>query len=304
MNRWAKRYRDAEKALSMLKQEIDSSSPDLALSLYVQRKDSDLLQNKIKLKFAHMQKINSIYNLEFDHWKEMTNTGFALLNQLYLLIRSDGKADKEMQDQISKVYKLCHGRQKVVKFLEDEVQTTNDKENADLSFGTMTSITDSPVKTSTMERPSTGKKRPNSDNESRNGNGNKMPKIGSNGNKKPFTTFVKPKAVKSINFSSNSRSEGNSKSVFKVPTVAPIQKTSLINETHTINTDQLNSTFDIETPAALSENAFNIKDGGKFGKMEAQSKNRLIDRVAMTLNKENKKFTPRKVPGKMGVKCK
>lgn len=211
LNRWAKRYRDAEKALTSLKQEMVSSNPDRALNLYVERKDSDLQQNKINLKFTHMQKINSIYNMEFEHWKEMTNTGFALLNQFYLLIRANGKADKEMKEQISKLYKLCQGRQKVVKFLEDEVTTNNDKENAELSFGTMTSITDSPVK-SGSDAPSTGKKRPNSDSDTRNGHVTKMAKVGANsGNKKP-STFVKPKAVKSINFTANGRPD--SKSVF------------------------------------------------------------------------------------------
>lgn len=220
--------------------------------------------------------------MEFDHWKEMTNSGFTLLNQFYLLIRSNGDADKEMQEQIAKLYKLCHGRQKVVKFLEDEAAA--DKDNNDLSFGTMNSITDSPVKHLVpFEAPSTGKKRPNSDSGAR-VQANKMPKIGSNSKKvPPVSTFNKPKAVKSINF--NAKQEG--KSVFKVPTVAPILK-------QTINADQLNSTFDIAQPA-LSENAINVKTDAKWGKMEAQSKKKLIDRAAITLNKENKKFTPRKV---------
>lgn len=291
LNRWAKRYREAEKSLVTLKQEIESTSPDVALRLYVERKDSNLQQNKIKLKFSHVQKINSIYNMEFDHWKEMANTGFALLNQLYLLIRSNGKADKEMQDQVSKLYKLCQGRQKVVKFLEDEIHTDKGKDNADLSFS---SISDSPIK-SVPEPASTSKKRPNSDTESRNGSMNKMPKI--------VASFKKPKAVKSINFGTAPQ---NPKSVFKVPTVAPIQKSSFVarNETRTINPGILNSTFDIDTPSALSENAFNIKDSGKFERMEQQTKKTLIDRAVMTLNKENKKFTPKKVPGKMAVKCK
>lgn len=266
--------------------------------MYVERKDSDLQQNRIKLKFAHMSKINSIYNTEFDHWKEMANTGFALLNQLYLLIRSTGKADKEMHEQISQLYKLCRGRQKVVKFLEDEVHTN--KENADLSFGTMGSITDSPPPP--VKSASAAKKRPNSDTEttSRNGSINKMPKIVANGSKK-FINFVKPKAVKSINFSSGVKSDVQhaKPAVFKVPTVAPNQKTGAA-----ISTDSLNSTFDIATPSALSENAFNIKDAGKFGKMEQGTKKQLIDRATITLNKENKKFTPKKLPGKMAVKCK
>lgn len=321
MNRWAKRYREAEKSLTALKSEIESLKPDLALKLYLERKETELHHNKIQLKFAHMQKINSIYNLEFEHWKEMANTGFALLNQFYLLLRSAGTADKEMQEQIAKLYKLCQGRQKVVKFLEEEVNHGNDKEHGDLS---LPSITDSPPKVAIVVG-SSSKKRPISDSDvvSRDVIVNKMPKI-SNVTKKPVTsgTFVKPKAKKCINFNSILKPQTNfgnappnpksSSTVFKVPTITPIQTpTHALNETHTIS-DVLNSTFDMEAPttaaatAALTENAFNIKDGsgGKFGKLHEKTKNKLIERAGMTLNKENKKHTPKKIVGKAGVKCK
>uniref|UniRef100_A0A336KW17 CSON001206 protein n=1 Tax=Culicoides sonorensis TaxID=179676 RepID=A0A336KW17_CULSO len=299
MNRWAKRHHEAERSLENLKQEIleSSSGSDLALQYYIQQKDTELQKNKMKLKLAHMEKINVIYNQEFEHWKDMATSGFELLNQLYLLVRASGRADKEMQNQITKLYKLCQGRQKVVKFLEDEVH--QESEPNDMKMDSMENITESPQSTITStnktEQPSTGKKRPFSDDAIQR-SGNKIMKVNPVKKTTPGT-FVKPKAVKAINFTS--KQDSKTTSVFKVPTVAPIQKTTMtgFNVTHTINPDNLNSTFDIESPVALSENAINIKDSGKFEKMKQQTRVKLIDKAAITLNKENKKFTPKKTTG-------
>lgn len=329
MQQWAIRHKDTINTLETLKKEISDSGSNLTVNLYLENKELELINHKTQLKTTHMQKITSIYSTEFEHWKHMTSTGFGLLNEFYLLLRSSGVADKEMQDQISKLIKLCQGRQKKVKFFEENEQENVKESHGDLSFGTMPSITESPVdqedvsnvqsSSAVLTNTTSGKKRPNSDAGGLgDGKGiNKVAKTSCN-----TYNFVKPKAVKAINFNlnfnnvpgSSSSSSLNSKSttpnnknVFKVPTVEPIQmKQPSLNETHTLmsNSDALNATFDMDPRCSnvLSENGVNIKDSIVFDKMKNITKAKLIKNAAISFNKENKRFTPRKIVGKMAIK--
>lgn len=323
-----KSHRDALAYLEQVRNEIKNSGLSEKLQNFIEKKEFELSTIKMTLKAQHAQKINAIYSQEISHWQEMLSLCFDYLQQLYLLNRATGNLDKAMEEKVTKLVRLCQGRQKVVRFLEDasEYRVANE-----FTFG----IDDSPGKTLTM---SASRKRPNSNGNEQplasiSGNSYKMPKLNIAG----ADNFVKPKTAKAIDFYVHQPSQVKQKlettkagdqqknannviqnlnkngNVFKVPHIEPI-KPSLDETRVTIGSEnELNTTFSLTSGTkfisnVLTENTVNTNEPNivKVVRPATGANKNLLNRAAITLSKENKKFTPRKplaskTPKKMGI---
>lgn len=282
--KYHKIHRQATTSLAQLKKDITTAGLESTLKLYVANKDLELSNSKFSCKKDHIQKVNAIYDAELDHWKEMLHLSYQLVQQLYLLLRSFDRIDTDMEESVKKLVKMCAGRQKIVKFLEE---CAVNKDTAELSFTGCDSPQVSSANKRALEDPTTQSSL------------NKIAKV--------VNTFAKPKAVKSINFNNGGApvaSKVNS-NVFKVP--APAAPAPKLNTTHTIESHNLNSTFDLTTATNVTPKFTNIlrepavmnrimKQGGVATKGPL---NKGTTASTAMLNKENKRSkTPNKFPVK------
>lgn len=279
-HKYGKIHRQAVSSLEQLRKDITASGHEATLKIYLDNKDVELSNHKIMTKMSHIMKVNSIYSNEMDHWREMLQLSFQLLNQFYLLLRSFDRVDRNMEESTKKLLKLCCGRQKIVKFLEETAAA--DKLN--LSFELDDIMPPPPPAMSAKKRPLSNDEAP--------GVSAKIAKVAP-------TTFAKPKAVKSINFNVP-------KATFKLPAIPNL------NETHVIDAPppQLNSTFDLgEQPKQNALTTVSVKDQAVMQKIVKATKPNFLSKAAITLSKENKrsktpkKFSPKKLSkGKCGRK--
>ncbi|XP_058462733.1 kinesin-like protein KIF18A [Malaya genurostris] len=121
LNRWAKRYKEALKSLESLRIEVRSSELSDILQYYITAKHHELDAAKSYLKKSHVMKINLIYIDENRQWEKITRLSGDIIQQNYLLLRSMDRLDNVSLEKMEKLVRLDHC-QRGVKFSDDDDQ--------------------------------------------------------------------------------------------------------------------------------------------------------------------------------------
>lgn len=168
------------------------------LEHYLQKKNSELENSKLVMKSAHVNKINSVYQMEMDNWNKIGLKATEIIQENFLLLRSMGELDNEMFEKLQTLGKLLQG-QRNVKFADDEhvdVLTANIPETADCLTFHISDLSD--YSDETAQSPLSVKKRANDESEFE-----KDSKKSKNSSAATDTfQFLRPKALKSIDFDS------------------------------------------------------------------------------------------------------
>lgn len=117
-SRWAKRFKEANRRLESLKDEIAERKIS-DLDLYLQKKNSELEVSKLTMKTVHANKINSVYQIEMENWYKIVSKASEIIQGNFLLLRSTGELDSEMLEKLQTLAKLLQG-QRNVKFADDD----------------------------------------------------------------------------------------------------------------------------------------------------------------------------------------
>uniref|UniRef100_A0A8D8B8E8 Kinesin-like protein KIF18A n=3 Tax=Culex pipiens TaxID=7175 RepID=A0A8D8B8E8_CULPI len=143
MNRWAKRYRDALRSVEALRSEVNSSELAPLLSFHMTARASEIDAAKSHLKKSHMMKINIIYIDENRQWEKIMQLSAEIIQQNYLLLRSLGRLDNVILEKMERLVKLDHC-QRGVKFTDDDDQGELMKEVniTDTSIEEITNLSD------------------------------------------------------------------------------------------------------------------------------------------------------------------
>ena len=157
-----------------------------ALEVYLQKKSADLENSKLQMKTAHVNKINSVYQNETENWNKVMIESAGIIQQNFLLLRSMGELDNSMLDKLQHLLKLLQG-ERSVKFAE-----VTDS----LNIHNIMNLTDCGNE-EVQQSPVSSKKRLNDDNDLENES-----KKSKNLEVCEEFQFLRPKALKSINFDS------------------------------------------------------------------------------------------------------
>lgn len=214
MTRWVKRFKEANKALDHLKKEIEGHDLAPALELYVQKKNVDMDNSKMMMKNGHVNKINSVYQLEMENWNRIVVKASQIIQENYLLLRATGSLDNDMLEKLQTLVRLLQG-QRQVKFADDETASSNEN-HSQLSDGSecttfqnILNLTD--YADNFHSSPSSASKKRVIDGIEEIDTYGIEPKRSKNSTMADFA-FVRPKALKSINFNappSNSEENGD-----------------------------------------------------------------------------------------------
>lgn len=151
------------------------------------------------MKSAHVNKINSAFQSELERWNEIAVKSAEVLQDNYLVLRSLGELDKGMLGKMQTLSKILNG-QRNVKFAEDEVYTAplavNSEAAETLALKNILNLSDD-----LLQSPASVKKRPNEDSDHE-----YESKKSKNSEATTSFQFLRPKALKSINFDGASTS--------------------------------------------------------------------------------------------------
>ena len=261
------------------------------------------------MKTAHVNKINNVYQTEIENLSKIVLKASEIIQQNFLLLRSTDMLDKEMLENLQILGKLLHG-QRNVKFADDEhldTETANilNEISPDAPEGInmhiMMDLTDCLEGDGIMPSPPSNKKRSNDEVDDAYELENGTKKIKSLSALGEFP-FLRPKALKSIKFDQ------------------PTSKTSIASE---MNTD-MNVTFDLAGTAvskvlketsnkdsiiSLSSLSKSVSKRKKIVNLNLvqkcnpnvnfvlilaskQFKSNGSLKLALNINKENKKYSP------------
>ncbi|XP_055619171.1 kinesin-like protein KIF18A [Toxorhynchites rutilus septentrionalis] len=106
MHRWAKRYKAAIKSIATLKAEVNSTPLVGFLKYQLEAKDAELNEAKSHHKKSHVMKINMIYVDENKQWEKITTLSADIIQQNYLLLRSMGRLDNIILEKMEKLVRL------------------------------------------------------------------------------------------------------------------------------------------------------------------------------------------------------
>lgn len=196
--RWTKRFKEANRCLVNLKKEITEQNLNFALDLYLQKKNVEFENSKIVMKSLHVFKINNVMQMEMDNWNKIGLKAMEIIQENYLLMRSMGELDNEMFEKLQALRKMLQG-QRNVKFADDE-QADAVNFNAEAVDGFSCHISDLSdyVSEDVDQSPHSVNKRSIEDNE--------LEKDSKKSKNSSAPTddfqFLRPKAMKSINFDS------------------------------------------------------------------------------------------------------
>lgn len=176
---------------------------------YLEKKQADLEISKLQLKEAHVNKLNQIYQVETENWSKIVMAASEIIQDNFLLLRSLGEIDKDTLEKLQLLAKMLQG-QRNVKFADDGpmVVVTEIIDSPELNIMNLSDCSSD----DTAQTPVSAKKRFIDDELE---NGSKKLKSSS----EDFQ-FVRPKAMKSIDFNTASSSR-------------------------TVNANDLNITFDL-----------------------------------------------------------
>lgn len=181
LTRWTKRFGESKKILDNLKNEIKEAAYKKELESYVTMKEGEVENEKLSLKIDHMNKINNEYKIETEIMSNIISNACEVIQDNYLLLRSMNELDNETLEKYQKLVKMLQG-QRSVKFADDENNLTTNITDENLANGDDHHYLESPSMIS--------RKRVN---EAENNNQEEKK------SKNDFQ-FVRPKALKSINF--------------------------------------------------------------------------------------------------------
>ncbi|XP_065087871.1 kinesin-like protein KIF18A isoform X2 [Ochlerotatus camptorhynchus] len=331
MSRWAQRYKDALKNVEALRAEVRSSDLSTLLGYYVQSKDYEMESAKSHYKKTHVMKINMIYAEENKQQETIIKLSADIVQQDYLLLRSLGRLDNvtlEKMEQLARLDIYSRG----VKFTDDGdhcelLRESNITDSSVDEINDLPECSDLPGNGFDFEKNS-GVKRMIDDDESESENERKQPKY----EQKPIE-FKKPKALRPLNFQPKSLSVKSTVSrktptktqktatiaQFKVPNliVSNPKKSLKLATGFTSSTDTSDTSDGPEEDGGVVNSTFridpNINDSASslFSNVlvdsnvnprvlskvlrRASMKGNVISKVTLTLNKENRKFSPKRV---------
>lgn len=294
--RWGKRFKDANRCLDILKDEIAGQSLNSVLDEYLQKKNTELENSKLVMKSAHVNKINTVYQMEMDNWNKISLKASEIVQDNFLLLRSMGELDNEMLEKLQSLVKLLQG-QRSVKFADDEPDVTATHSNPDATGCLSYHISDLSDYASdeVIQSPLSVKKRCNEESELE--NESKKTKSASTSD----FQFLRPKALKSINFGSlttmptpmttESSDDNNLNITFDL--ILPGSSIALAERTNQTDLPASSSSASAAAKGKrkkflivlLMPNKFSILTAFKHSKPNGA-------KFTLNINKENKKFSP------------
>lgn len=105
--------------MEQLKREIAEKKMTAALSPYLQMKNLELENSKMAVKIAHVLKVNNLHMHETQYWANIMQLSGEIIQDNFLLLRSMGEIGGNMKQKYQTLSKLLQG-QRTVKFAEDE----------------------------------------------------------------------------------------------------------------------------------------------------------------------------------------
>lgn len=195
-SRWAKRFKEAKGALDSLKEEILEKGMQADLEHYIQQKDVELENSKLLLKTMHVDKVNNVYQMELENSNKSLLIAIEIVQGNYLLLRSMGELDNSMEEKLQGLLKALQG-QRNVKFAEEETAdvaqaSSTHPESVDPLHQIVEPIDLSDDESSV----SATKRRPSNDDDLQNDSKKSKNSLAP----RDDFQFLRPKAVKSINF--------------------------------------------------------------------------------------------------------
>lgn len=193
-------------------------------------KEHEVDNNKLKLKLDHMSKINNEYKIESEISSNIMTNACEIIQEDFLLIRSLGELDNGTLDKYQKLVKLLQG-QRSVKFADDENNVTTNI--ADDNFGYLNTTAEDDH--NHLESPTMATRKRQNASDIADEDPTKK-------SKNDFA-FVRPKALKSINFEN-----------FKQPELPQHEKFDM------------NATFNLDSgpPPILNERTNSLAPGSRF----------------------------------------
>lgn len=291
--RWGKRFKDANRCLDILKDEIAEQSLNSVLDEYLQKKNTELENSKLVMKSAHINKINTVYQMEMDNWNKISLKASEIVQDNFLLLRSMGELDNEMLEKLQSLVKLLQG-QRNVKFAEDE-PTTNSNPDATGCLSYHISDLSDYASDEVVQSPLSVKKRCNEESELENES-----KKTKNSSTSDFQ-FLRPKALKSINFGSLStmptpmNTEPSDDHNLNITFDLLVPGSSIALAERTNHTDLPASSSSASAVAKGKRKKFLIVSlkPNKFSNFTAFKHSKPHGaKFTLNINKENKKFSP------------
>lgn len=170
------------KSIEGLRREVNEKNLP-ALSDYLRLKDIELENLKLNVKISHVNKVNGICQHENDGWIKIAAQASTIIQENYLLLRSSGDLDNGMKDKLTQLLKMIQGERNV-KFLDESSSPP-----VDIFELNLCDWRDDMGKT-----PQSQRKRANDLSDSVESSSKKSKRSSSS------NQFLRPKAVKSINF--------------------------------------------------------------------------------------------------------
>jgi hypothetical protein len=204
-----------------LKQEVQETKLT-SLKVYIQMKDIELENLKLKMKVEHLNKINGLCQTENDCWNKIISHSSSIIQENYLLLRNSGDLDNAMKDKLTSLLKMMQGERNV-KFVDEN--TTSDLFEFNIDWKTDENVKPSPI---------SAKKRGISDDSTEvfDNDAKKLRKMSDD-------KFVRPKAVKAIKFPETQQTQSHDLNVTfdAVPTTSKVlsDKANKITPTSTIS---------------------------------------------------------------------
>ncbi|KAL7037236.1 hypothetical protein ACKWTF_009125 [Chironomus riparius] len=199
LTKWTKRFSDIMRALECLKAEIREENLYNELEMYLEKKHTEAENAKLVMKIDHMNKVNNEYKIETENLTNIITKACEAIQENYLLLRSMGELDNATLDKFQKIVKLLQG-QRSVKFAEDDITLNHIGTEDNLTFQ---HLDISHCNENHLQSPSVmSRKRVNGDE-------NELDDFETKKSKND-DIFVKPKALKAINFDNVKASDMNS----------------------------------------------------------------------------------------------
>lgn len=172
-----------------LKLEIKNAGLEKDLEEYLKNKEQEVENDKLQLKLDHMSKINNEYKIESEISSNIMINACEIIQEDFLLIRSLGELDNGTLDKYQKLVKMLQG-QRSVKFADDENNVTTNITDENFTFLPLNTTAEDDH--NLLESPTMATKKRQNTSELADDDATKKPK-------NDFA-FVRPKAMKSINF--------------------------------------------------------------------------------------------------------
>lgn len=185
--------------MDTLKMEIQEKGLDVVLDDYVQKKDVELENSKLQMKMMHVDKVNNVYQLEMENTNKTVMEAIEIIQENFLLLRSMGELDNSMNEKLQSLSKLLQG-QRNVKFADDGLMDVAQSTYQDSgeALHHIVEISDySDEELTYAAQPS--KRKPSNDS-----GAEKDSKKSKNSAPSDDFQFLRPKALKSINFEPDS----------------------------------------------------------------------------------------------------